>query len=81
LNVFNNAFDAIEGLPERWIRVEAIIENNYIKLLLTDSGSGIPEEDQKKTIQAFFTTKAVGNGTGLGLSGGNFTYNPDSKNT
>jgi len=66
LNVFNNAFDAIEGLPERWIRVEAVIENNYIKLLLTDSGSGIPEEDQKKTIQLFLPLKQSVMALGLG---------------
>lgn len=38
-----------------------------VTLTIQDTGSGMPEEDLEKAFQPFFTTKAVGKGTGLGL--------------
>jgi len=35
---------------------------------ITDNGPGIPEDIKDKIFQPFFTTKATGEGTGLGLS-------------
>ncbi|SNS70587.1 His Kinase A (phospho-acceptor) domain-containing protein [Ekhidna lutea] len=39
-----------------------------IQITVSDNGPGIPEEIQDKIFQPFFTTKATGQGTGLGLS-------------
>ena len=39
---------------------------------VTDDGPGIPEELRSRVFDAFFTTKAPGKGTGLGL---NTSYN------
>ena len=39
-----------------------------IRVIVTDSGCGIPEENMKRLFEPFFTTKAPGQGTGLGLS-------------
>ena len=36
-------------------------------LVVSDSGCGMPQEDVDRVFQPFFTTKAVGKGTGLGL--------------
>lgn len=68
LNLLNNAFDAVQQLPEKWVRVKVSDEGNFVNISVTDSGRGIPREIAEKAMQPFFTTKPVGKGTGLGLS-------------
>jgi C4-dicarboxylate-specific signal transduction histidine kinase len=68
LNLLNNAYDAIENLPEKWIAIEVLDLKDAIEIRVTDSGKGIPETIQEKMFQPFFTTKDIGKGTGLGLS-------------
>ena len=40
----------------------------YVVLSISDCGSGIPQEVMDRMFDPFYTTKAVGHGTGLGLS-------------
>lgn len=68
LNLLNNAYDAIQAYPEKWITVELTTVDNMAHLSVLDCGSGIPNDIQEKIMQPFFTTKDVGKGTGLGLS-------------
>jgi CheY-like chemotaxis protein len=44
------------------------IDGNYCRLRISDNGVGMDKETQSKIFDPFFTTRAVGQGTGLGLS-------------
>ena len=90
VNLLGNAFDAVEGLPEKWVELRAEIQNGFLLVSVTDSGKGIKKEIVDKMMQPFFTTKEVGRGTGLGLSiskriienhGGEFIYDLISPHT
>ncbi|MGB0521475.1 MAG: ATP-binding protein [Flammeovirgaceae bacterium] len=66
MNLLNNAIDAAGEHGEIVITTENLIDE--IKISIEDSGSGIPEAHLSKIFEPFYTTKPVGNGTGLGLS-------------
>jgi len=44
-----------------------ISEGNYFRISVSDSGSGIPPEEQNKVFEPFFTNKEKDKGTGMGL--------------
>ncbi|MEI8027678.1 MAG: ATP-binding protein [Pseudomonadota bacterium] len=66
LNLLNNAFDAQVSNEVKKISVEVLSSDNFIKFRVSDYGEGVKFPD--KLFQAFFTTKPVGQGTGIGLS-------------
>jgi signal transduction histidine kinase len=68
LNLISNARDAVESLPEKWIKVFLKDSGNKVRISVIDSGKGIPADVRHKIMEPFFTTKPLGKGTGLGLS-------------
>ncbi|RME69367.1 MAG: response regulator, partial [Nitrospirae bacterium] len=66
LNLGANARDAMPDGGEFRLALEE--EDGYIKVIVEDTGTGIPEEIQERIFEPFFTTKPEGSGTGLGLS-------------
>lgn len=66
LNLLVNAGHAIEG--EGTIRVRTALEGGSVLVSISDSGRGMTPEEQKRAFEAGFTTKPVGEGTGMGLA-------------
>ena len=69
INLLANAFDAALDSVDPWVRLsaEATAEGGG-RILVQDSGAGVPEGDSQSIMEPFFTTKGPGRGTGLGLS-------------
>jgi len=66
LNMVNNAVDAIK--PPGKIIISTHNAGKNIIIRVSDTGSGMTEEQISKIFLPFYTTKEVGKGTGLGLS-------------
>ena len=66
VNLLLNAAQAMQGRGIIALQLEVAAGN--VILLLTDSGPGIDESLRDKVFEPFFSTKASGEGTGLGLS-------------
>jgi nitrogen-specific signal transduction histidine kinase/iron only hydrogenase large subunit-like protein len=65
-NLIKNAIDAMPKGGLITIRMEDTLSDIIIKI--SDTGTGIKEEDTAKIFEPFFTTKSIGHGTGLGLA-------------
>lgn len=66
LNVISNAVDAIDGDGTVTIKAGNAV-NGKVRVTVTDTGSGMGQEEIDRAFDPFFTTKDVGEGTGLGL--------------
>ena len=67
MNLLVNASHAIEERGDITIKVSQQDEQ-FVCVEISDTGKGIPEDDLAHIFNPFFTTKPVGQGTGLGLS-------------
>ena len=60
--------NAIDALPQGGkITVSTYADRDYLCVDIEDNGPGIPEDIQNRIWEPFFTTKGVGEGTGMGL--------------
>lgn len=75
LNLLVNAIHAIETakksqtteLPHK-IQIAVVARNNHVEIAISDTGCGISEKNLTQLFKPFFTTKDIGQGTGLGLA-------------
>ena len=66
MNLLVNAAQIIE--TDGLIRIKTTADEDNVYIYISDNGGGIPDEIQERIFEAFFTTKPVGFGTGLGLT-------------
>jgi two-component system NtrC family sensor kinase len=65
INLFTNAVTAMSGEGDLKIRV--VRENDAIKIMISDTGRGIPPEAVEKIFEPFYTTRDKGTGLGLAI--------------
>jgi signal transduction histidine kinase len=64
-NLIGNAVDAMDGTGT--LRVATRVEGDSVVVEIGDTGPGMPPHVAARAFEAFYTTKDVGKGTGLGL--------------
>ncbi len=70
VNIIVNAIQACEAVPTRPATIHISTEqtDEAVILRVADNGCGISDDTRSKMFDAFYTTKPVGTGTGVGLS-------------
>lgn len=68
VNLLLNARDAVAEQTEKIITIRQHCEHGKATISVCDNGHGVSPEVRHKIFVPFFTTKAVGKGTGLGLA-------------
>ncbi|MFB0559044.1 MAG: PAS domain S-box protein [Dehalococcoidales bacterium] len=68
MNLMLNAEEALREFNGGNIIITTQIDGEWAKVSIADDGTGIPQENLERVFYPFFTTKRIGEGTGLGLS-------------
>lgn len=68
INLVRNAADAMSDGGIVTITTGATPSSSWVEVAVADTGVGIPPEVIERVTEPFFTTKATGRGTGLGLA-------------
>ena len=69
LAIMNLCVNAVDAMPDNGtLTLRTLnVDTDWIEVVVEDTGSGMPAAVLDKALDPFFTTKAVGKGTGLGL--------------
>lgn len=68
MNILDNAVGAIKEQGDIWVRMNKDKSGKNVIIEIEDNGIGMDAETADKVFNPFFTTKPVGQGTGLGMS-------------
>jgi len=68
MNIILNAEESLSEVNGGNIIIATEVDGEWVKILIADDGTSIPEENLSQIFYPFFTTKKIGEGTGLGLS-------------
>jgi two-component system sensor histidine kinase TtrS len=71
LNLAKNAIEAMQGVPrnQRQLTIRTnTIDGDTVRVEVSDTGIGLPEENADRVFEAFFSTKPDGLGIGLSIS-------------
>ncbi len=68
VNILSNAAQAMSGEVNGRIEIEATQTPKTLHIRISDNGPGVPTDIADRIFDPLFTTKDVGDGTGLGLA-------------
>jgi len=76
MNILTNAIDALDAAKEPDIKdnlrqiniTTSVIDSQFVKIVFSDNGLGIPKEVSERIFDPFFTTKPVGKAVGMGMT-------------
>jgi CheY-like chemotaxis protein len=80
MNLYVNAWQAMPGGGDIYLETQnaqlngentlpfSVKPGEYVKITVTDTGTGMDEKTKERIFDPFFTTKDMGRGTGLGLA-------------
>ena len=68
MNLVRNSKQEVQDRVDAWIKISCEVKEHVIEISVIDSGAGIESGLEEKVFQPFFTTKPIGEATGMGLS-------------
>lgn len=67
-NLIKNALQSVLSAGQGEIYIQTLVEDEKNSIIVRDTGPGIPEAEQRYIFEHFYTSKRIGQGTGIGLS-------------